>query len=76
MAILQKCRGTISSKTSAISLTLIFWEFILNFQVRCVSLKFTTLFMSPAIPNMITGVVYLIINVVLEEYSNSLPNNN
>ena len=51
MAILQKCLGTISSKTSTISLTLTF---------RCVSRKFITLLMSPPIPKMITDAVYLI----------------
>ena len=49
MAILQRFLGTISSYTSTILLTLIFWEFIFDFDVRCVSRKFTTLFMSPPI---------------------------
>ena len=42
MAILQKCLDTFSSFTSTISLTLIFGEFIFNFDVRCISCKFTT----------------------------------
>ena len=42
MAILQKCLGTFSSQTSTKSLTLIFGDFIFNFDVRCVSRKFTT----------------------------------
>ena len=35
---------------------LIFWKFIFNFDVRCVSRKLT----SPPIPKMITDAVYLI----------------
>ena len=42
MTILQKCLCTFSWKTSTISLTLTFREFIFNFDVRCVSRKFTT----------------------------------
>ena len=41
MAILQKFLGTFSLKNSTVSLTLIFMEFIFNFDVCCVSRKFT-----------------------------------
>ena len=42
IAILQKCLGTFSSYTSTVSLTLIFGEFIFNFDVCCISRKFTS----------------------------------
>ena len=42
MTILQNCLDTFSPKTSAISLTLMFTEFIFNFHASCVSRKFTT----------------------------------
>ena len=60
MAILQRCLGATSSYTTTVSLTLLLWEFIFNFDVCSVSRKFTTIFMSPLIPKMITDVVYLI----------------
>ena len=59
MAILPKCLGTFSQITITISLTLIFRKFILNFDVRYVSCKFTIM-MSPLFQIMITDVVYLI----------------
>ena len=60
MEILQNCLSTILSGTGTISLTLTFWEFIFNFDVRCVSQKFTTLFMPPPTPKIITDAVHLI----------------
>ena len=83
MAILQKCLGIFSSKTSTISLTLIFRESVFNFDVRCVSRKF----MSPPIQKwllmrFILSVVLektvrflTAVYAVLEEYNNCLPNN-
>ena len=58
-----------------------------NFDVRCVSRKFTTYPRSPPIQKMITDVVYLserlagtvrfltTVDVMLEEYNSCLPNN-
>ena len=42
MAILQKCLGSFSSKTSTISLTLVFGKLIFNFDVCYISYKFAT----------------------------------
>ena len=57
METFKKCLGTISSKTSTISLTLFFWEFAFSFNVRCVSRKFATcLHLSQ---KMIADAVYL-----------------
>ena len=42
MEILQKCMDNFSYKNSTISLTLIFREFVFNFDVCYVSRKFTT----------------------------------
>ena len=79
--------GHLFIKTSTISLTLIFREFIFNFDVCCVSRKFTTysclhlskklllmrFILSVVLERTVTFLTT--VDVVLEEYNNYLPNN-
>ena len=87
MAIHQKYLGTFSSYTSTISLTLIFREFIFDFDVCCVSGKITTyscLHLSQKLLLMRfillvvlerTVIFVTTVDVVLEVYNNCLQNN-
>ena len=67
MGILHKCLDTFSEKTSTISLTLIFKEFIFNFDVCCVSRKFSAW--------RTVRFLTIVIDVVLEQYDNCLSIN-
>ena len=88
MIILQKCLGTFSWKTGTILLTIIFREFRFNFNVRCVSRKFTTYscihlskkwllmrFILSVVLERTVRLLALVIDAVLEEYNNFLSIN-
>ena len=87
VAILQKCLGTFFEITSTISLTLVFREFIFDFDFRCVSRKFTAylclhlskerLLMQFTLSEVLGRTIRFLttVHVVLEEYNNYMSNN-